>query len=298
MATIPRDVVDNLTFSLNKLSEAAQRAIRQMLANIVYTDIADLREQLIEILEPFFGAATDDAAAYAANMYDEIRELSAGRRLGAIPDSMRKPEATEGAIRSFVGVVDDKGIDELLRLICERVDYEIKKAAGSCIMGNAARDPLKPKYARVPTGAETCDFCIMLASRGFVYSSENAASNELDHYHFRCDCRVVPGFEGYTEVEGYDPDALYDIWKASGFDPGSPQQRSRSKYAYEGDGGLPSFKDFSDVKEYLYSAISQKDLQHRFSVLGSIYGFKSEQMRSKSLKNVVKTAERQLAARR
>ncbi|WP_251178091.1 hypothetical protein [Adlercreutzia agrestimuris] len=61
---------------------------------------------------------------------------------------------------------------------------------------------------RVPTGNDTCEFCIMLASRGFAFLSKQSAGS-TNHYHPNCDCRIVPGFEGETQVEGYDPDALY-----------------------------------------------------------------------------------------
>lgn len=68
------------------------------------------------------------------------------------------------------------------------------------------------RFARVPMGGrETCDFCIMLASRGFVYHTKETAG-ELKHYHANCACRIVPGFEG-DKVEGYDPDYYYDVWK-------------------------------------------------------------------------------------
>ena len=65
------------------------------------------------------------------------------------------------------------------------------------------------RFARIPTGATTCPYCCMLASRGFAYSSELSALN-ANHRH--CDCRIVEGFEGMT-VEGYDPGYYYDIWK-------------------------------------------------------------------------------------
>ncbi len=86
---------------------------------------------------------------------------------------------------------------------------QVKRAANRTMRQNCERDGVK--YARVPTGAETCGFCIMLASRGFVYSTAQAAG-ELDHYHRSCDCKIVAGFDGETEIEGYDPDELYDIY--------------------------------------------------------------------------------------
>lgn len=301
MATIPRDIIDNLTYQLNTLSEASRMAVRRVVESITYTDLADLREQLITNLDPLFAAATDDAAAFAANLYDEVREYELGQRFGALADSGRDSAATAGAIRALVRFADE-GLEILIRQLSERMDYEIKKSAGDCIIANAERDPMKPKFARVPTGAETCMFCIMLASRGFVYTSKKSAG-ALDHWHPNCDCRVVPGFQGETRIRGYDPDELYDIWKESGFDPNKSGShngdhagtRNRySKFEYEGKGNRPSFKDFNDVKKYLYDADSQEDLEHRYSMLGSIFGFKSDQMRSISLKNVLKTAQKRI----
>lgn len=212
---IPRDIIDNLTYALNTLSEATQRTIIELVRNLTYTSLEDLRQQLIELLDPLFGAATDDAAAFAARMYDEIREFEIGRAFGALTNSKRNPIATERAIRAFLSYLDKDGIERVIELLRERADYEIKKAAGDCLMDNALRDPAKPKFARVPTGAETCNFCIMLASRGFVYDSAESAG-ALDHWHPHCDCRIVPSWKAHT-VSGYNPDRLYRQWKESGF---------------------------------------------------------------------------------
>lgn len=218
MATLPRDIVDTLTYKLNTLSNAAKKAIADQIAMIQYDGIADLRNKLIEILEPYFANATDIAAEYAAQMYNDAREYALGKRLDLIPESGRIPEATEGAIRSFVGELDEKGIERIIELLQERMDYEIKRAAGYATSDLAMKDSAKPRFARVPTGAETCQFCIMLASRGFVYHSKKSAG-ALDHWHPNCDCRIIPGFFGYTEVDEYDPDKLYRQWKDSGFRP-------------------------------------------------------------------------------
>lgn len=86
---------------------------------------------------------------------------------------------------------------------------EVKRLANRTTTDNCVRDG--KRYARVPTGAETCGFCIMLASRGFVYHSRETAG-EFDHYHRSCDCKVIGDLDELTEVEGYDPDALYDLY--------------------------------------------------------------------------------------
>lgn len=68
-------------------------------------------------------------------------------------------------------------------------------------------------WARVPTGADTCAWCRMLASRGAVYRSEGTADG--DRYHGHCDCQpvLVRGSEDYPG--GYNPGALFDQYEAA-----------------------------------------------------------------------------------
>lgn len=70
-------------------------------------------------------------------------------------------------------------------------------------------------FARVPTGTETCMFCLMLASRGAVYHTRKTAG-EWRHFHRGYDCKVVPSFEGDPEaelVQGVKPRELYERYK-------------------------------------------------------------------------------------
>lgn len=98
--------------------------------------------------------------------------------------------------------------DAVRRRVGDLASAQVKRMANRTMTRNALRDGVR--YARVPTGAETCGWCLMLASRGFVYASEKTAG-ATDHYHNDCDCKIMPEF-GDTEIEGYDPDALYDVY--------------------------------------------------------------------------------------
>ena len=75
------------------------------------------------------------------------------------------------------------------------------------------RDPTKPRWARVPQG-KTCAFCTMLASRGFAYTSEEAAGGEGNKYHNDCNCRVVPSW-GKQTLAGYDPDKYKELYESA-----------------------------------------------------------------------------------
>lgn len=72
-----------------------------------------------------------------------------------------------------------------------------------------ALDIGEPAFARVPTGIETCTYCLMLASRGFAYHTRESAGH-ADHRG--CNCMIVPGCKG-DAVEGVDEGALYDAWR-------------------------------------------------------------------------------------
>lgn len=212
MAEIPRSLLDEYTAKLNALSEASQRLVLNALKNAEWDSIDSLRNIMDAVMDQVCFSAADHARVIAAEMCDDVRKTAVGKGLGYLPGLEYDPAATSGAVRALVEKVKKTGnTDSFGRLLAERVDYEVKKAAGDCTAAYCRMDGLRPKWARVPSGSETCRFCIMLASRGFVYGSGKSAG-ALDHYHANCDCRVVQGYEG-TQIEGYDPDAYYRVWR-------------------------------------------------------------------------------------
>lgn len=211
-ATIPRQAVDFLTDEVNGISADAQARVLRVLQEIRWTpeNVAECRDLVLQALAAVMPTYTDMAAQASADFYDAERELALGERLGAVSISGYNPRKTEGAVRGFVRFVLRDDVQTFNDQVLQRIDYEMKRSANMSVVENGRRDPKRVRYARVPTGAETCDFCLMLASRGFVYQSESTAS--ASHVHSSCDCRVVPGWDG-MEVEGYDPQAIYDRWQ-------------------------------------------------------------------------------------
>lgn len=207
---IPRSLLDELSREVNALSDAAQAqatiALNNLLAEWDGEDVSALRSAAILVLESILSTYTDLSAARAAESYDEMRAAQAvgGAAYAAIADSRRNPGATQGAVYAMTASFEEHGSTDRLRAeLLDRVDTEMRRAANQCVAYNAGRDPAKPRYARVPVG-ETCGFCLMLASFGYQYTSEESAS----HAHRKCNCRIVPSF-GDAEVRGYDPDAMY-----------------------------------------------------------------------------------------
>ena len=211
MAEIPRASLDYLTEEVNGISADAQAKVMKVLERIEWTpnNVAECREIVVAALKETLPVYADAAAQAAADFYDACRTLCVGEKIGAIALSSFDPDAIEGAVRAIVqDVVDGKPVDQVNRKLLDRIDREMKKAAANSTAGNARRDPLKPKWARVPGGAETCSFCLMLASFGFNTSSSDTAS----HTHANCDCRIVPQW-GEDSIEGYDPEGMYERYE-------------------------------------------------------------------------------------
>ena len=244
---IPRSYIESYSKALNVVSERARAQLVDALGRIDYTaDVADVRNAVIAVMQPACGASSTLAARLAADFYDGLRErFGIDDGYTAEVDSQRVPEATEGAVRAFAqDLVDGKPIEQFVGKCADRIDYETRKAANECVAANAKRDPRKPRWARIPTGAETCQFCIMLASRGFVYHSEETAS----HAHAHCDCRIVPSWDKSPAAQGYDPDRYYDMWK-------HPE-----KYAGQQEGEAKSgLRDSSERRKLFDDYLTKRD---------------------------------------
>lgn len=211
MADIPRTIIDNATAGINGLTDGMKAALEAELEALDFA-APDTPDRILEIMNVYCGGATDASATIAARLYEECRAVAIpGESYSALVESGRKNLATEKAVHGFMG--ESMEPETLIPKLLGRLDFEIKRAAGDCIFENGRQDRRQPKYARIPTGAETCGFCLMLGSRGFVYTTKNAAG-DLNHYHANCDCRVVPQW-GKGSVEGYDTQALYDRWQES-----------------------------------------------------------------------------------
>lgn len=118
-------------------------------------------------------------------------------------------------------------------------------------------------YARMLTGAENCDFCVVMASRGPVYGSAHDAGGYANRYHDDCDCEVVPvrgqwvpdsdspmGARWEGENPGYDFEQLYideykPYWR-SGLSMKEVLQRRRDTRAAEPWGGITWLEDLKD----------------------------------------------------
>ena len=170
--------------------------------------VAEKREAAKLIMEGFVQAYDDKAAVFASQWYDYRAEQGGARLKQAVTMTVYEPGSVDDVARYQARKLAKEGDAAFARACGEFARNDAFRSLNETIIANVGRDRDKgAMFARVPTGAETCAFCIMLASRGAVYHSRKTAG-EWRHFHRGCDCKVVPSFEDdpmATLVHGHDP---------------------------------------------------------------------------------------------
>lgn len=178
--------------------------------------VAEKREAAKLIMEGFVQGYDDVAAEFAAQWYDHRAEQGGARLEQAVTMTTYRPDAVDAVARYQAKKLAKGGDAEFARACGEFARNDAFRSLNETISANVGRDKDKGvRFARVPTGFETCTFCLMLASRGAVYHTRKAAG-EFKHFHRGCDCKIVPGFEDDPDaelVEGVRPKELRERYK-------------------------------------------------------------------------------------
>ena len=179
--------------------------------------VAEKREAAKLIMEGFVQGYDDVAAEFAAQWYDRRAEQGGARLDQAVTMTTYRPDSVDAVARYQAKKLAKGGDAEFAKACGEFARNDAFKSLNETISANVGRDKDKGvRFARVPTGFETCTFCLMLASRGAVYHTRKTAG-EFKHFHRRCDCKVVPSFEDDADaelVEGVRPKELRERYRA------------------------------------------------------------------------------------
>lgn len=213
---VTRARLNSYRSSLDAYGDAAATYVEQYLAAIMAgspdADVSEIRDAAIEAIEDALDVFGDQASELALDLFEEIAGTGYDAQICDVIDS----EAIDSKVRYFArGLIEGK-YASFSRNVADLTRYYIKRSAYENMVENCWRNDVK--WARVPSGRETCSFCYMLSSRGFVYGSERTASEKKDGgaYHVNCDCVAVPGFEGLdwdSQVEGYSPTEMWERWQ-------------------------------------------------------------------------------------
>lgn len=158
------------------------------------------------VIDYAYGLATkygDGTSAAAAEMYDEIARAQGAK----VPSAEPAPTASYKDTAKAVTYAKGRGQS----LIPGAVETLVKQAGADTMLRNAARDGAE--FAWVPHGSETCPMCLTIASNGWRRASRKTMKGDhAKHIHSSCDCEFAIRFDGKSSVEGYDPDALREMY--------------------------------------------------------------------------------------
>lgn len=209
----------NSLVSLANLAAGQALGDLQKLVNILPADPAAARDILLEAIPLLVQQYEAMAAVGAEEWYRQTRAKTIKDPYETILGEQIDPVRIQQSIRWAVGPLFDEGlppsqgVEKTRQQLAQIIERNVKQGARSTVLANSLADGAAKRWARVPAGAETCAFCNMLASRGWVYASKKAASQSKKtggSYHAGCDCQIVPAFgDTVPNIEGYDPDLLY-----------------------------------------------------------------------------------------
>lgn len=217
---IPREQFDAYNRAVANLSDGAQREIESGIWTWLQTDegraasVAECREYAKGVMSGVIQRYDDAAGSLAAEWYDKQAADNHVKLPAAITAAVYNPDTVDETARYQAKKLAEGDLRGFSKYCGELGRNDVLRSLNETIIANVGRDrKVGVRFARVPAGAETCTFCIMLASRGAVYHTRKTAG-EFRHFHRRCDCKVVPGFEDDPDaelVEGVRPKELRDL---------------------------------------------------------------------------------------
>lgn len=190
------------------VTELARADLRAFWSTLDLTRPEAVRDELIEFVPQLVREYGDVAATAAAEWYEQVRFQQVGPFNAATTNATNVAQV-QGSVKYAAGRLFTDRPDDMLAILAGGVQRYVLASQRGTVARNVQLDPSKPRFARVPTGAKTCAWCTLLASRGFVYLTKQTAGIN-DHYHDDCNCQAVAEWEADRHyITGYDPDDLY-----------------------------------------------------------------------------------------
>ncbi|MBW3079888.1 hypothetical protein [Bifidobacterium saguinibicoloris] len=210
--TPQRADVERLAKAQQSAVAQARRELRRTFTTVynMFDTAGEQRDALLDLVPAIAAKYGNMGSVAAGEWYEQMRAKWFKDQTDI--DTTYEPDdkAIQETIRRLAGHLWDgedgtpADPDAMLRGLLANMDKWVKAGGRGAIEKATERDPRKPRYARVPQGAKTCAFCAMLAGRGFVYTSAEAAG-AMRKYHPDCDCETIPSWDkNNPKVQGYD----------------------------------------------------------------------------------------------
>ena len=233
MLVVTAAEVDDFRSAIGQLTTVAFGQTKALLNEVGDSNPILFRDRLLEAFPQLVAPYATAAGELSAAWYEDLRADMVGGSFSASVVSDVDPERIDSLVRYSVTPLFQGSSSDVLGLLAGGLQRIVANGARDTIIQNVMADRVRVGYARIPRSG-CCAFCGMLASRGAVYNSREAAvrvvgrgvdasvtagrrggqgkgvkargSRELgsDRYHDYCHCLPAPVFVGDTfhkEVE-------------------------------------------------------------------------------------------------
>ena len=201
MATPNYEQVRSFGFVASQLKQAAVEEFASRIHDGM--SVEDVTQTAVRIAEKYSMLGCE----LGAQWYDLCSELAG---LDVDPAYLPDPdvETIENGAKAAAGASRRGDYGAFNNFLNNMVMTSIRETGTANLWRDYERGLAPGRWARVPVG-ETCAWCLMLASQGAWYVSEQSAlGKEAGHYHSDCDCIAVyhadaADIAGYSDLETY-----------------------------------------------------------------------------------------------
>ena len=211
-----RREVEALGRAFRELSKRAQADLVRVFDSLDWSDATTAKQVLVDAVVDISNTYGDAAGAVAAQWVETLLGVEP-----VLPDRVVR-EQVEKRVGWSIARVFAGDVEQARDTTMQVVDHIVSSQGKETVAETCRRRGVR--FARVPKGPTTCEFCLILASRGFVYESARTAGS-VSRFHTSCDCQIVP--EDGAVPDGYDPKALYEQWKVISDGPSSEWDLSK-----------------------------------------------------------------------
>lgn len=187
-------VTQNQLRSFQRLNKALEQQIWNELSNIweavSHLGNDQIKAVLVDAVPDLIDKYGSMSAVVAAEWFEDLIGSVA-----VVPD-LYDPDTYRASTRWAISPLyrEDRSPSDAFSHLVAASNRHMKAYGRGVIDESVSRTP-NVYYARVPTGPTTCEFCLVMASRGPVYKTKGTATyaaKDGGKYHDDCDCLAVP----------------------------------------------------------------------------------------------------------
>lgn len=206
-----RDYRKQVDRQADRAADYIGRAVGAYMARYPQAGTAQVRKFTSELMRDALPTFTDLAETLSCDFMEGVAEAHGWENVAPEVIGTTNYDLVDKRLHYLAGALADGDAAKYRADVMDVTRFYVERSAQDAMVENCGRAQLR--YARVPSGFETCGFCFMLASRGFVYKSEVTAGRG-HAFHPNCNCTIVPGAKGRTAIDGYDPAGMKERWDA------------------------------------------------------------------------------------